>query len=174
MAMHGGERIQVRGSHPRRRWTMRGHFVLPVAMLASVLSVKPATAETDLTLVGILHPQRTHHADQAEFISLVTEGQPQKAFLRAFDSGNELFSATFKTVEGGGAYVGQELRFTRVPRADLAGAGEWANHTPPRTTGPNAQSCSQCHFRPGDDGAGPAVADVHRDPFRTGNPAAFI
>src|SRR5262245_40735663 len=117
-----------------RRWTMRRHFVLPVAILVSVLT--PVTAETDLSLVGTLHPQRTHHADQAEFIELVTEGQSQKAFRRAFDSGNELFSATFKAVEGGGAYVGQELRFTRVPRADLAGPGEWANHTPPRTTGP--------------------------------------
>ena len=151
---------------------MRRHFFLPVAIVASILT--PVTAETDLSLVGTLHPLRTHHADQAEFISLVSDGQRQKAFRRAFDSGNELFSATFKAVEGGGANVGQGLRFTRVPRADLTGAGEWANHTPQRTTGPNAQSCSQCHFKPADDGAGPAVADVHRDPFRTGNPAAFI
>lgn len=126
---------------------MRRHLVLPVAILASVLTA--ATAETDLSLVGTLHPQRTRHADQAEFVSLVSEGQRQKAFRRAFDSGNELFSATFKSVEGGGANVGQGLRFTRVPRADLTGPGELANHTPPRTTGPNAQSCSQCHVRPG-------------------------
>ena len=78
-------------------------------------------------------------------------------------------SATpFNALDGGGANVGRGQRYTRVPRADLQGGGEWFNHTPIRVTGPNAGGCFECHEQPFEDGAGTAALNVHRDPFRTG------
>ena len=66
-------------------------------------------------------------------------------FLGSFDCGDEFFETQFNAVDGGGANVGDGLRYTRVPRADLDGPGEWANHVPTRIPGPNAASCNGCH-----------------------------
>jgi hypothetical protein len=52
--------------------------------------------------------------------------------------------------------------------------GQWATHIPSRATGPNAESCNSCHLKPSDDGAGPAAANVHRDPLHSANLGKFI
>ena len=78
-------------------------------------------------------------------------------------------------MDGGGAKVGGGAgRFTRVPRADLDGAGEWLNHEPPRVTGPNGQACNECHLEPFGTFAGNSATAVHRDPLRMGNMDEFI
>jgi mono/diheme cytochrome c family protein len=85
-----------------------------------------------------------------------------------------LFFFAYRAVDGGGANVGNGLRFTRLPRADLTGPGQWWEHYPARATGPNEQSCVACHASPFANGAGSIVANVVRDPLRAGNPAQFI
>jgi hypothetical protein len=95
-------------------------------------------------------------------------GQASERFTEAFELGDELFSMKFNGADGGGANVGNGERYTRVPRADLTGAGQWATHTPSRATGPNAASCDACHDDGGVDGAGVAAKNVHRDPNHTG------
>jgi hypothetical protein len=95
-------------------------------------------------------------------------------FEDAFECGDELFETVFNILDGVGANVGDGGRFTRVPRADLAGAGQWKAHTPARVTGPNAQACNDCHRQPADDGAGPGSANVIRDPNRGAVVGQFI
>lgn len=127
-----------------------------------------------LDAVETLHPPQAEHADQLEIITLVQQGQSGKAFNRAFDLGDELFATAFNDADGVGAYVGDSQRFTRVPRADLSGFGEWASHQPSRATGPNGQACAECHRDPAEDGSGPASSNVIRDPLHTANPGSFI
>jgi hypothetical protein len=129
---------------------------------------------TDMTLVGTLHGHAAEHIDQQELLDLVEDGLPGDAFHEAFEHGDELFESSFTALDGVGANVGQGQRFTRVPRADLAGPGEWATHIPARATGPNAISCNACHIQLFDDGSGSAVANVHRDPLHSGNLKQFI
>ena len=114
------------------------------------------------------------HIDQAELTALVASGQHHEAFLHAFEEGDEVFGTTFQSRDGVGANVGQGQRFTRVPRADLAGPGEWRTHEPERPTGPNAQGCAACHNEPAEDGAGGIAGNVIRDPGRTGSIGSFI
>jgi mono/diheme cytochrome c family protein len=128
----------------------------------------------DLSLVRVLELPVAAHADQHEFCDLVTAGDDDEAFELAFEEGDELFEFAFNALDGGGANVGQGQRFTRIPRADLTGTGQWARHTPSRATGPNAQNCNACHNQPFDDGAGNASANVHRDPNHTGILSKFI
>ena len=94
-------------------------------------------------------------------------------FDEVFEAGDIFFDTAFNALDGGGANVGNGQRFTRVPRADLKGPGEWFNHLPARPTGPNAAACTDCHREPG-DGGGPAGSNVHRDPLRNGNLDEFI
>jgi len=124
--------------------------------------------------VGELHDPAAEHLDQLELLTLVQAGQNAEAFELAFEHGNDLFEARFNVLDGVGANVGNGQRFTRTPRADLAGAGQWANHFPARSTGPNAESCNACHLSPFEDGAGPIAANVHRDPLHRGVPSAVI
>lgn len=95
------------------------------------------------------------------------------AFLAAFLQGNDLFERSFTAAEGGGANVGGHERYTRVPRADHACSGEWAKHVPDRATGPNAQSCLDCHSHP-NDGAGSNAGNAQRDPLHSGKIDQFI
>lgn len=129
---------------------------------------------TDLTDVEIVYETEVEHADQDELRDLVTSGQKDKAFEEAFELGDELFGTVFNTHDGGGANVGTGQRFTRVPRADLKGPGEWFDHTPIRVTGPNAAACVSCHSLPFEDGAGEPAGNVHRDTFRTGITTQFV
>jgi len=114
------------------------------------------------------------HADQRVYTELVREGRNNEAFLQAFEEGDELFETRFNAADGVGANVGDGLRFSRVPRADLDAPGEWATHVPARSTGPNAQACNSCHNQPMDDGAGLAANNVHRDPLHAGSMGSFI
>lgn len=129
---------------------------------------------TDLGTVGILNEPEGEHVDQDELRELVANGELREAFEEAFELGDELFATTFNALDGVGANVGQGQHFTRVPRADLNGPGEWANHIPPRATGPNADTCSACHNQPFEDGAGSAALNVHRDPLHSGDMDSFI
>jgi hypothetical protein len=129
---------------------------------------------TDLTDVKNVHSAAAVHADQQELLALVLAGQDEEAFEEAFELGDELFATLFNAIDGVGANVGRGQRFTRVPRADLKGTGEWFRHTPARVTGPNSNACNSCHFRPFEDGAGDAAANVHRDTFRTGLVGQFV
>jgi len=95
-------------------------------------------------------------------------GGSSTRFDRAFEAGDELFSHVFTGGEGGGANVGNGERYTRVPRADLAGPGQWATHTPSRATGPNAASCDACHSEGSPDGSGVVALNAVRDPTHSG------
>jgi hypothetical protein len=121
-----------------------------------------------------LHEPAAVHADQLELLALIRSGLYEQAFERAFELGDELFETRFNVLDGVGANVGDGQRFTRVPRADLDRRGEWAQHVPSRATGPNAESCNACHLGPFEDGAGPAAANVHRDPLHLGKASSFI
>jgi hypothetical protein len=92
-----------------------------------------------LGLVNELHEPQAEHVFQTE---LTTIEDPFERFKRAFETGDELFETVFNALDGSGANVGAGLRYTRVPRADLSGPGEWARHVPARVTGPNAQACN--------------------------------
>jgi hypothetical protein len=129
----------------------------------------------DLTLVGNLHaPMVPAHLDQASLVTLLQTGRGKIAFEKAFLQGDRLFDTTFNALDGGGANVGKGQRYTRIPRADLTGATEWASHVPARATGPNAAACTECHSLPAADGAGPAVANVVRDPMHSADVSQMI
>ncbi len=125
---------------------------------------------TSLTDVKLVHDPVAVHANQFALNALPSH----QAFEEAFELGDELFATPFNAIDGGGANVGAGQRFTRVPRADLKGSGEWFRHTPFRVTGPNASGCFECHDTPFEDGAGTPAANVHRDAFRTGLVSQFV
>jgi mono/diheme cytochrome c family protein len=141
--------------------------------LCLALFAPPALAD-ELDLASDLHEPAAEHLEQADLVALVRQGNFTGAFEEAFEHGDELFETVFNALDGGGANVGRGERFTRVPRADLRGFGEWANHVPRRETGPNAANCNACHNLPFDDGAGPTAANVHRDPQHSADVARFI
>ncbi|HTF89282.1 MAG TPA: di-heme oxidoredictase family protein [Planctomycetota bacterium] len=120
------------------------------------------------------HQPAATHLDQFALNALVQAGQNPDAFTQAFDAGSDQFSVGFNILDGIGVNVGNGETFTRIPRADLNGPGAWAQHTPPRITGPNAQSCEACHGIPFADGSGDIASNVIRDTFRTGNISQMI
>ena len=124
--------------------------------------------------VGELHKPAASHTSQVSFLQIAFTGSPEDAFAEVFELGDELFDTDFNNLDGGGANVGNGMRFSRVPRADLKGEGQWANHVPFRHTGPNAQSCTACHNQPFEDGAGSAAMNVVRDPTSSGQLDKFI
>ncbi len=153
----------------------RPRLLLFIGAVLAGTSIASWAIVTDLSLVALLHsPAAEEHVDQYELYNLVSSGMDEEAFELAFESGDELFETRFNALDGVGANVGDGQRFTRVPRADLVGPTEWAKHVPPRTTGPNAESCSACHNTPFDDGAGSAAGNVHRDPLHSANLGSFI
>jgi cytochrome c551/c552 len=106
------------------------------------------------------------HVDQSYLTEQATAGKNLDVFKYAFGKGDILFGTFYTQAQGGGAKVDGSERYTRMPRADATGDGEWARHDPLRATGPNAQACVECHNLPGEDGAGGIVGNVHRDqPF---------
>jgi hypothetical protein len=129
------------------------------------------TAASDLTVVsnvqGLTFSAMGGHIVQSTLTNEVMAGNDATAFSQAFALGDAMFSAKFNAADGGGANVGVGERYTRMPRADLTGAGQWATHTPARATGPNATGCTGCHNLGGDDGAGDSAANVHRDANHT-------
>jgi hypothetical protein len=146
------------------RLTRAGAAVL--CLLGAGAAIAIVNQFADLQRVNVVHNSAfPDHADQ-----LTIRGE---AFAEVFEDGDEFFDTKFNALDGGGANVGRGQRYTRTPRADLRGTGEWFNHLPARATGPNAAACTDCHQEPG-DGGGPAAANVHRDPQRNGNLGQFI
>jgi hypothetical protein len=149
--------------------------VLGVALLGFGFSAWAIiTQAPDLKVVqnieGTVMDRIGGHVSQTSLTNMVKNGQNAAAFKRAFTHGDDLFNNRFLATDGGGANVGAGQRFTRMPRADLSGPTEWANHTPARATGPNAMSCNGCHNQVSDDGGGEASENVHRD----GNHAGML
>ncbi|MDP0491903.1 MAG: di-heme oxidoredictase family protein [Verrucomicrobiota bacterium JB023] len=162
--IHRPPKSGIRGpSYPR--WAFS-----PLSLLALAAT---SQAEVDLDLIESLHSSSIERISQAE-LNDRNQQDPLAAFLHAFELGDEMFEADFSIIDGGGSKVGNGERTTRVPRADLTGPGEWANHFPARSTGPNGTSCASCHFLPVADGAGGTSSDVHRDPFHTGDISQMI
>ena len=153
---------------------MRLGVSLLVVSLGTGVLVAIVNTPASLRQVDIVHDEAAEHLSQEELRGLVAGGQAAAAFTEAFEHGDELFETQFNALDGGGANVGGGARYTRVPRADLKGTGEWFNHRPARVTGPNAGACNACHLRPFDDGAGEAASNVHRDTFRTGQVSQFV
>ena len=85
------------------------------------------------------------HCTQAEINSI---SNPAARFQFTFECGQGLFSARFNSLDGGGALVGDGNLYTGIPRADLDGPGEWANHIPQRRNGPDGEACVLCHAEP--------------------------
>jgi hypothetical protein len=159
------------------RWPARH----PVARAAAVLAVSFSfglsawaliTSAGDISLVGAVEgtgvANTGGHVIQSGLTTQIANGQGAAALALAVDHGDKLFAEPFNGADGIGAKVGSGERFTRMPRADKTGPGEWATHTPARATGPNAQSCTGCHSQGGDDGSGEAASNVHRDANHTG------
>ncbi len=148
-------------------------LVIAVAFGATALSATALiTSSTDRQIVSAVEGtgfgQIGGKIVQATLTNLVLNGQEEEALDLAFDHGDEMFSVGFNAADGSGANVGRGSRFTRMPRADLNGAGQWGQHVPSRATGPNARACTDCHGVPVDDGAGAANSNVHRDPTHAG------
>ena len=125
-------------------------------------------------LAGDLAAEEVEHLDQRDLVELVEQGRALEAFELAFEHGDEMFETSFAAPDGVGVNVGNGAKFTRVPRADLSGPGQWATHQPARITGPNAAACNGCHNKPEDDGAGGIEVNVVRDPLMTGDAKDYI
>ncbi len=159
------------------RWTARRSrrqlgALLALAVFGSGVSAWAIiTDATNLAIVsnvqGSTFTAIGGHIVQSTLTNEVIAGNDAAAFSQCFTRGDAMFSAVFNGADGGGANVGVGERYTRMPRADLTGAGQWATHTPARATGPNATGCTGCHNLVSDDGAGDSAANVHRDPNHT-------
>lgn len=155
------------GSRKRKQTVVLGGVAVAVVIGSGVSAWALVTSNAERTIVRNVHGTAIGaigaHVVQATLTNLVLSGQNAAALDQAFTIGDELFAAPFNAADGSGANVGVGSRFTRMPRADLRGSGQWANHVPSRATGPNSVACTDCHNLGGDDGAGPAASNVHRD-----------
>lgn len=140
-----------------------------VAAIASALAAAAQAITTDPVAINndaqVDTPGAIEHCDEAV---------ADRDFNDVFECGDELFSAPFNDVDGAGGNVGDGGRFTRVPRTDQNGPGEWTRHLPPRATGPNSNSCVNCHAVGAEDGAGEVSSNNVRDPLGTNDPGRFI
>jgi hypothetical protein len=154
----------------------RGAAVLAAGLLAISAGQPAAEDAKPLPAMSKDEPagEKIEHLRQRDLVEMVKQGRVREAFELAFEHGDEMFETVFVATDGVGVNVGNGAKFTRVPRADLTGPGEWANHTPERITGPNAAACNGCHNKPANDGAGGIEANVVRDPLLTGKVAAYI
>jgi hypothetical protein len=146
-----------------RVWRLPLGVLILLALLAgttiSALAIVNQLAELQ-KVAEVNRPALAAHEDQFAIRN--------ESFADVFEIGDTFFSTPFNALDGGGINVGNGQRYTRIPRADLRGPGQWFSQSPARATGPNAAACSDCHQVPG-DGAGPAADNVHRDPLRNGN-----
>jgi len=154
----------------RGRWARRSLIVAGIIGLTAAGKM----IVTNLNVVATLHSPVAEHIDQADLLTQIQGGQGGAAFEEAFEVGDEMFETKFNSLDGGGANVGDGQRYTRMPRADLQAPGQWAVHVPARATGPNAETCANCHNRPVTDGAGGPENNVHRDPLHTGDVRRMI
>jgi cytochrome c553 len=162
--------ILKRGAASRPRWRV-GVVLGAVVFGSGVSAFALITSSGDRTIVnnvqGSTFAALGGHLVQSTLTNEVIAGQGAQAFAQSFALGDGMFAAKFHAGDGGGANVGVGERYTRMPRADLTGTGQWATHTPARATGPNATGCTGCHNLGGDDGAGDSAANVHRDANHT-------
>jgi hypothetical protein len=148
----------------------RAPLVLAAAvLLAGSVSAWAIVTESELAATRTVHAPIHVKTFQGDLNDAAAEDM-QEAFLEAFELGDTIFGNVFNALDGIGANVGNGERFSRMPRSDLKGAGQWFAHAPPRVTGPNAQACFECHNIPFEDGAGLISGNIHRDPQRA---AAF-
>ena len=137
--------------------------------------IRHSTTATAMLLAAPLMAQEAlPQVNQSDLNALVAEGRMEEAFLFAFEAGDELTEHSFTAEQGVGAYIEEGRIFTRVPRADLDGPMEWANHLPWREGGANATSCIACHNQPLPNGAGDVALNVLVDPYHTGDPALYL
>jgi hypothetical protein len=148
-----------------------GILLVTTAGLYRIPASAVVTDDAELAIVDLLHDPVAEHCDQQELLGI---GDPALRFEVAFGCGDELFEVQFNALDGVGMNVGDNQRFTRLPRADLNAANEWASTIPARTTGPNGSACVSCHDKPFDDGAGLANSNVIRDPLHTADPGRMI
>lgn len=158
---------------PRR---LRAMLVIAAifSIAAGVSAYAIVSTNTQLVLVAQSHAPTFTHTTQGVFTNLLNQGRNRDAFIRAVFVGDTLFGNSFNALDGIGANVGNGERFTRTPRADLSGPGQWLAQAPTRATGPNAAACNECHSKPTEDGSGVAVANVHRDPEGSATLGHFI
>jgi hypothetical protein len=150
-------------------WKRYTDALRPVLTLSSAAVLGLSSPANAVTLIA---PEVSAlHAGNIEHCDAVVAG---RTFTETFECGDELFGTTFNVIDGVGINVGDGGRFTRVPRADLTGTGQWNRNVPARVTGPNAQSCADCHNFPVEDGAGLINSNVIRDPQRGNAPNRFI
>ena len=123
----------------RPRWRV-GVVLGAVVFGSGVSAFALITSSGDRTIVnnvqGSTFAALGGHIVQSTLTNQVIAGQNAQAFAAAFALGDAMFAAKFHAGDGGGANVGAGERYTRMPRADLTGAGQWATHTPARATGP--------------------------------------
>jgi hypothetical protein len=154
-----------RGSIGRRSVVLSGAVaVLALGFAGGVAAI--VTDASDLANIAAV--------DMAPQLVRCDDAVNGRDFIEIFDCGDEIFGAMFNDVDGVGANVGDGGRFTKVPRADLNGPGQWLNHQPPRAVGPESSSCMSCHFQGGGDGSAPSALNSIRDPLRLGNTGRFI
>ncbi len=122
---------------------------ISVPLLFATHASAEVTNPDDLADVAANVPGAIEHCD---------EQIAARDFNEIFDCGDELFETQFNAVDGVGASFGTGQRFTRTPRFDLDG---YADIVPPRQTGPNAQSCADCHLGAEIGGAGDGSGPVN-------------
>ena len=144
-------------------------FLSTLVAASAGVSAWAIVSAPDLQIVAQHHAPVHVKTFQDDLNNLVRSGRGAEAFILAFERGDEIFGAQFNALDGIGANVGNGERFTRVPRSDLKGLGQWFAHSPPRVTGPNAQTCFECHNIPFEDGAGLISGNIHRDTARSGD-----
>lgn len=154
-------------------WRIKPIIAIMGLPLCVALAVQATDMATELTISGQAHEPHLEHIEQSELNALV-DSDPAAAFITAFEVGDELFEIEANELDGVGANIGDGHRFAKFPRMDMAGAGQWANHTPLRETGPNGQACTECHLKPFADGAGSIAGNNVRDPSRSGDLSQFI
>jgi len=110
------------------------------------------------------------HCTQSEINAI---SDPNERFVFTFECGQRLFATRFNSLDGGGANVGDGNLYTGIPRADLNGAGEWANHVPQRRNGPDGEACVLCHAEP-ITGSGANALNIVLDPLNNANVSEFF
>ena len=160
---------------------MKANLGFGLAGIAIVVGTAVGVAQGDIEILqSRLSSQADDHGDayrpleQSFLNELAIRSGEKEAFKVAFEAGDELTELAFNASQGVGAKVGEGKRFSRFPRADLKGDGEWTTHLPKREGGPNATSCIACHNSPGPNGAGDVALNAVVDPAHTGNPRLFL
>ena len=95
--------------------------VVPANATKSVSEPVDLASERIMKIVGDLHEPAAEHTTQSSFLEMSSTESREDTFLEVFELGDVLFDTDFNTLDGGGANVGNGMRFSRVPRADLKG-----------------------------------------------------